>query len=474
METLDSLKSGIVSGRLSGCTSLKLCAAELTEFPIEILTLANSLTFLNLSNNCLNHLPPEFAQLTQLKVVFFNNNRFETFPTVLAQCPQLSMVSFKNNHIHTIAPPALFPNLRWLILTNNQLTSLPATIGNLPKLQKLMLAGNRLRSIPHELARCTNLELIRLSANQLESLPQELFTLPRLAWLAYAGNPCHPNDNTHQDEISQNETSQNESTLPSININDLEQQEVLGEGASGVIYKGRWKPSYTHSPQNAETGSPQTKSSPKDVAIKLFKGDITSDGSPLDEMRACIAAGAHPNLVTVLGKYRHAEKTGLIFAFIPPHYKNLGNPPSLETCTRDTYSPDTQFTIAEVHHIAKGIASVEQHLHSRNIMHGDLYAHNILIDDTGHSILGDFGAASFYDPAIIGQALEKIEIRAFGCLLEDLLERCYQREATTQKGIHTIPPSETENATKLRQLQVSCLQEDPAKRPSFLQISQTL
>ena len=35
---------------------------------------------------------------------------------------------------------------------------------------------------------------------------------------------------------------------------------------------------------------------------KLYKGSITSDGSPLNEMNACIAAGQHPNLIKVLGR----------------------------------------------------------------------------------------------------------------------------------------------------------------------------
>ena len=30
-------------------------------------------------------------------------------------------------------------------------------------------------------------------------------------------------------------------------------------------------------------------------------------------------------------------------------------------------------------------------------MHGDLYAHNTLIDKDANSLMGDFGAASFYD-----------------------------------------------------------------------------
>ena len=70
---------------------------------MEILELADSLEFLNLSNNHLSLLPDEFSQLHKLKIVFFNNNDFEDFPEVLAKCPNLSMVSFKGNKIKTVS-----------------------------------------------------------------------------------------------------------------------------------------------------------------------------------------------------------------------------------------------------------------------------------------------------------------------------------------------------------------------------------
>ncbi|MBE0964649.1 leucine-rich repeat domain-containing protein, partial [Escherichia coli] len=36
---------------------------------------------------------------------------------------------------------------------------------------------------------CEGLELLRIAANRFQRLPAWLATLPRLAWLAYAGNP---------------------------------------------------------------------------------------------------------------------------------------------------------------------------------------------------------------------------------------------------------------------------------------------
>ncbi len=435
METLHLLQSG----KLAGIKRLDL-AAELTQFPPEIFGLADSLEILNLTNNRLKSLPDEFGCLKKLKIVFLSNNEFEELPDVLSECLALSMIGFKSNRIRTIGENALPPSVRWLILTDNQIEQIPPTIGRLANLQKLMLAGNRLRSLPDEMAACQNLELIRLSANCLSSLPSWLLELPRLSWLAYSGNSfCD-----RPPAIAQ--------PLPDIDWTELTLGETIGEGASGVISKGIWNTGY---------------SGLVDVAIKVFKGDITSDGLPADERDACLAAGTHNHLVRVLGKLiNHPEnKAGLVFSFMPAEYKTLGWPPSLDSCTRDTYPPDASFSWPAVLRIAQGIAAAAAHLHDRGIMHGDLYAHNILVNEAGESLLGDFGAASFYpaSDSISSKALEVLEVRAFGCLLEDLLARCQLEEA-----------SQLEARDRLYHLQQNCMNPIPSKRPLFTKICDVL
>lgn len=435
METLEALQSG----QLKGIKRLDL-AAELTQFPSQILDLADSLEILNLTNNQLKSLPDEFACLQKLRIAFFSNNCFEEVPSVLSHCPNLSMVGFKSNQITTIAEHALPLSVRWLILTDNQIGQIPPSFGQLKHLQKLMLAGNQLRSLPDEMAQCQNLELIRLAANQLNALPTWLFTLPRLSWLAYSGNPfCPPPSSAPP--------------LAEINWAELTIQDTLGEGASGVIFKGCWT-----------TAPTQTV----EVAIKVFKGNITSDGLPVDEMRSRIASGTHPHLVKLLGKISHHpdQKAGLVFAFVPSTYQTLGYPPSFETCTRDTYPPDAQFALSVVLRIAQGIAAAAAHLHGNGILHGDLYAHNILTNAEGESLLGDFGAASFYPDhdSATAASLERLEVRAFGCLLEDLLDRCVLDDVEAQ----------TKLRDRLRQLQQACLNPGPAMRPPFAAICDVL
>ncbi|MGI4762895.1 MAG: leucine-rich repeat-containing protein kinase family protein [Janthinobacterium lividum] len=434
MHTLEELRAGT----LAGIRRLDL-SAGLTEFPEEIFALADSLEVLNLSGNRLSALPPDLARLHRLQVIFCSDNQFTAVPEVLGECRQLQMVGFKANKIATLPAAALPPQLRWLILTDNELASLPPEIGRCPQLQKLMLAGNRLRHLPAELAQCTNLELLRIAANELAELPSWLLAMPRLSWLAYAGNPfCaaaeaavvarHPIGRIAWAELA------------------IEQQ--LGEGASGVIYRARW--------QRASQPSAE-------VAVKLFKGAVTSDGLPHSEMAACISAGHHPNLIAVEGKIAQhpAGAEGLVLELIAPVFGNLAGPPSLASCTRDVYTPDTAFTLVAALRLAHGIAAAAAHLHAQGILHGDLYAHNILATPTGEALLGDFGAASFFDPA--GPqvaALQRLEARAFGCLLEELLAHC--------------PAGDPAALATLADWQRRCTQPVVAARPALAEVAQAL
>ena len=66
-----------------------------------------------------------------------------------------------------------------LDLYGNQLTSVPAEIGQLTSLEELYLGGNQLTSVPAEIGQLTSLEKLRFDANQLTSLPAEIGQLRR-------------------------------------------------------------------------------------------------------------------------------------------------------------------------------------------------------------------------------------------------------------------------------------------------------
>ncbi|MDD4910756.1 MAG: protein kinase [Sideroxydans sp.] len=430
MHTLAELRSG----SLAGIKRLDLLDG-LTEFPSEIFNLADSLEILNLSGNRLSNLPDTLPRLYKLRIIFCSDNLFTHVPEVLGRCTNLEMIGFKANQITHISAKALPSKLRWLILTDNRLQQLPAEIGACTQLQKLMLSGNQLRELPEEMAGCSRLELLRIAANNFERLPDCLTRLPRLAWLAFAGNPFS--------DAIEKEVMAGLSVNP-IDWSSLDVQHTLGEGASGIIYRAH---------RTTEQGA-------QPVAVKLFKGAVTSDGLPRSEKSACMVAGEHPNLIPVHGRlHGHPDDAlGMVMPLVDPSFINLAGPPSLESCTRDIYAPDARFSLAQLLGIAQGIASAAAHLHAKGVIHGDLYAHNILWNEKGECLLGDFGAASFlptHDEAL-KQGLQRIEVRAFGCLLEELLARC------------------DASSYVLRDLQVRCTQAEVSARPSFDEIRREL
>jgi hypothetical protein len=405
-------------------------SAELRAFPKELFRYKDSLEILDLSNNLLESIPDEIVQLKKLRILFLSNNRFTQFPVILGQCQSLSMIGFKANQLNFIPEHAFPETLQWLILTDNRIETIPASIGKCKPLEKVAFAGNQLKTLPEEMANCKNLALLRISANAFEKLPSWLLSMPKLAWLAYSGNPC-------------SQTQETKNLLPEINWNDLKLLETLGEGASGIIFKAELQ---------------QAATQQRIVALKLFKGEVTSDGYAEDEMALSSLLPVHENLVRVLGKLNgHPDKKdGLIFELIPAGYRNLGLPPSFSTCSRDTFKEGTQFKTKEVLSVLKAIANVCLQLHTNGVMHGDLYTHNTLINESGHPIFGDFGAATAYtitDEA--AKKLERIEVRAFGYMADDLLQHVHPEDRNS------------ETIRKLVELKKICLMEEVLLRPDF-------
>ena len=435
MHTLAQLRAG----ELSGITRLDL-SCGLTEFPAEIFDLADTLEILNLSGNALSRLPDDLHRLTRLRVLFCSDNQFTELPACLGQCAALTMIGFKANRNRQRArcrPAAAVA----LADPDRQLHRNPADANsaNVLHLQKLMLAGNRLQALPAALSNCHRLELIRIAANRLTELPQWLLTLPSLTWLAYAGNPLE----TEADAAALDAT-------PQIDWSALRLEQQLGEGASGVISRALWQ---------RDDGAAQP------VAVKLYKGEMTSDGSPLHEMNACITAGLHPNLIRVEGRIsaHPDDQQGLVMQLIDPSYRNLASLPSLASCSRDVYAEDCRFSADVALRIAQGVASAAEHLHRQGITHGDLYGHNILLNEHGDCLLGDFGAASFHatTDTLETRALQRLEVRAFGVLLGELLARIDSGLSDERRGV-------------LEDLERRCCQADVLARPGFSEVIEVL
>jgi serine/threonine protein kinase len=407
----------------------KVTVRDTDSFPREIFDIADQIKVLDMSTVSLASLPEDLGRLVNLQTLFFSNNKaLKEVPEVLASCQKLETIGLRSCSISKFSERCLPPSLRALILTDNQITELPRSIGDCTNLQKIMLAGNRLQSLPQELLRCQNLEIVRFSVNHLLQSPDWLFELPRLAWYGDSSNPF---------SMQQGRTQINE-----VDWNDITFGKELGRSVNNIVYYGQLKDG-------------------REVAVKIYGHDLVTDGLPADDMNACLRIGDHQNVIGGIGKVVHApdNQPALVMPLISSDYKNLGKPPSLSTVCRDTYPEGQTFTASYVYQVIKTAAIGMRHLHSMGVMHGDLYAHNILTNAAGESCVGDFGAASLYKPgSTVGALRERIDMRAFGVLIEELVSR--------------IAPTTDKETTiaKLQNLGADCMNENTKQRPSFAEI----
>lgn len=89
-----------------------------------------------------------------------------------------------------------------------------------------------------------------------------------------------------------------------------------------------------------------------------------------------------------------------------------------------------------------------------------------MINDQADVLLGDFGAATNLGslPALQREAMEAIEVRALGCLLDDVLGQVNENTARgSQQGINM-----------LIEIVAECMQPELELRPKFLELTHRL
>ena len=150
-------------------------------------------TELNLTRNQLKgEIPPELADLTNLKVLALGGNKLTgEIPVVLGSLANLEELYLWGNELTGTIPAELgsLANLVQLQLSENQLSGeIPVVLGSLANLEELYLWGNELTgTIPAELGSLANLVQLQLSENQLTGeIPVVLGSLANLKelWLS--------------------------------------------------------------------------------------------------------------------------------------------------------------------------------------------------------------------------------------------------------------------------------------------------
>ncbi|TKW01642.1 hypothetical protein SEVIR_8G194400v4 [Setaria viridis] len=374
----------------------------------------NKVTTISLSSSGLTGtLSPSIAKITTLQELILHGN------SITGVIPQ----EFGN-----------LSSLKTLDLGKNNLNgSIPDTLGRLPKLEIMDLSQNHLSgSIPSSFINLQSLNNINLAYNNLSSeIPQYLLRVPQYN---YTGNhlncgqhlfPCEGGSTKtggsknsklnvvlgsiagavtllvlgvlfvlwwqrmrYRPEIYIDVSGQNDHRLEfgqikrflwrelQIATNNFSEQNVLGKGGFGKVYKG------------VLPGPDSIK-----IAVKrLF--DVQSPEGEMAFLREVelISIAVHKNILRLIGFCTTPTERLLVYPFM----ENL----SVASRLRDIKLNEPALDWSTRMQIALGAARGLEYLHEHcnpKIIHRDVKAANVLLDGNFEAVVGDFGLAKMMD-----------------------------------------------------------------------------
>ncbi|GJP82250.1 hypothetical protein CLOP_g12485 [Closterium sp. NIES-67] len=409
-----------------GLKKLSLSRNKLTSLPQAIAQLSH-LEHLDLGRNHLTAVPEEIGHLTKLLTLNLMCNQLEGLPESIGRLTRVFRLGLKSNRLSAL-PSSIggMTSLVELYLTDNRLSSLPDSLGCCTRLVKLQASFNQLHSLPASIGSLSHLELLRLAANNLHSLPASLALLPHLAWVSLASNPFCPPLPPHHEGVED------------IPFSELKLGKKLGDGASGDVYAALW---HGH-----------------EVVFKQFNSETSPDGRAVDEI-AMTAAVDHEHLVQVEATVEQPH--GLVMRRV--FGSAMADPPNADSLLRCRWTPTASYSLASVLAVGSGLASALEWMHARGWAHGDVYAHNVLVNDEGFAVLCDYGA-SFPYPRHSGIPFESHEVRALALLLQGLFTRLAAPETT----------AELTSREQLGRLIEVCVGGTAGERPRFKDVREQL
>ncbi|KAH9315896.1 hypothetical protein KI387_024523, partial [Taxus chinensis] len=340
----------------------------------------------------------------------------------------------QDNHISGQLPTEIgnMSNLQNLNLSNNDFTGeIPSSFGQLPTLQYLVLKNNNLSGeIPPSIARISTLIEVDLSSNNLTGkIPEALFERPEynftgnkldcgsnlqrpcaftlisnsgasrsiigvligsiggtvlvacllfLLWkvrgLRYSKDIFVDVSGEDDRKISFGQLKRFSWRELQLATDDFSEKNVLGQGGFGKVYKG--------------VLGDKTK-----VAIKRLT-DYHSPGGEAAFLREVemISVAVHRNLLRLIGFCIASSERLLVY----PYMQNL----SVAYRLRELKPGEKGLDWPTRKHVAFGAARGLEYLHEHcnpKIIHRDLKAANILLDEDFEAVVGDFGLAKLVD-----------------------------------------------------------------------------
>ncbi|WP_299458561.1 leucine-rich repeat domain-containing protein [uncultured Microscilla sp.] len=134
--------------------------------------------------------PKNVKNLASVKALFLDNNEYEqgelsrTFDLISAM-PELRTLNISNSKITKIpGNVSKLKNLEYLYMYGNDLTALPAAIGQLTKLKSLSVSSNKnFKTLPPTIGALRNLDRLELSYTAITNLPAAINGMKQLKFI---------------------------------------------------------------------------------------------------------------------------------------------------------------------------------------------------------------------------------------------------------------------------------------------------
>jgi internalin A len=114
------------------------------------------------------------------KELILSHNQLTTLPESIGNLVNLQYLNLCYNQLTILQEPIdNLVNLKELYLDHNKLTTLPELIGNLVNLTYLSLGYNQLTALPESISRLVNLKYLYLNNNRLTTLPASILNITK-------------------------------------------------------------------------------------------------------------------------------------------------------------------------------------------------------------------------------------------------------------------------------------------------------